>query len=110
VISIPALTRSLHGDRVAFDEHGDLLEMDIPDGFGPATLVVSEVTDALKSVDDTGLVSRSVDRGAMWVVDAIVVSRIVLTSLEPDELTIEGLLEAVRRAGFDWQISPTSAL
>jgi hypothetical protein len=70
---------------------------------------VSPVTDALKEVDDAGLVVGSTDKNTVWSVDAIVLNSIVLRRLPEETYGPEDLIEAVRGAGFAWQIRPTYA-
>jgi hypothetical protein len=74
---------------------------------GPAALLVSDVTEAVKRVED-GVVVESVDRRKMWAVEAIVLNRIVLRRLDEEEVSVEGLFDSVRAAGFAWQIRPIS--
>jgi len=108
VISIDDL-RALAGDGlVAFDSRGGLVDVGPLDPVGPATLIVSEVTDALKRVDDRGTVVESLDRSQSWMVEAIVLSSSALAALSGD-MEVEDLLLAVPAAGFEWVVSPTSA-
>lgn len=109
MISVDNLRRHTVGDWVAFDKHGDIVEYLVPKDIGPATLSVSAVTDALKEVDPAGRVVASIDKNTVWSVDAIVLNSIVLRRLPEGEYGVEALIEAVRQAGFAWQISPTSA-
>lgn len=108
MISPSSLARSAIGDRAVFDKHGNLLDIDIPTQIGPAALLVSPVTDAVKRVDDGRV--ESLDRDQMWLVEAIVLHRDVLDRLEDREMTAEDLLSAVRDVGHTWQISPISDL
>lgn len=107
VISIGRLTGILDGDWVVFDKHGNPVDLDVPGDVGPAALLVSDVTEAVKRVED-GVVVESVDRRKMWAVEAIVLNRIVLRRLDEEEVSVEGLLDSVRAAGFAWQIRPIS--
>lgn len=107
MISTSSLTANLIGDWVAFDERGEPLRVDIPPTIGPAAFLVSEVTDAVKRVAD-GVV-RSLDRDQLWAVEAIVLNRVVLPHLGEAEMTVDELIESVRRAGFAWQISPVAS-
>lgn len=109
MISIANLRETLKGDLVAFDKHGMILDVEIPDGIGPAALLVSPVTDALKTVGPDGRLEVSVDRDLMWSVDAIVLSSVIIGRLDDRDLSAEDLLDMVRDAGFSWQISPTCA-
>ncbi|HEX6286462.1 MAG TPA: hypothetical protein VFZ80_03175 [Acidimicrobiia bacterium] len=108
MISIESLAEHLAGDWVAFDKYGNVLDYIVPNDIGPATLAVSPVTDALKEVDEADRVVGSVDKNAVWSVDAIVLNSIVLRRLPNDAYEAEDLIQAVRDAGFSWQISPTS--
>lgn len=107
VISTSRLTDSLVRDWVAFDQHGNPLEIEIPGDIGPAALLVSPVTEAVKRVEGDNVVS--LDRDQMWLVEAIVLNRVVLRRLEDQEMTAEDLLTAVREKGYSWQISPFSS-
>lgn len=109
VISIEQLRDQLDGDWVAFDSHGEVVDYVVPKDIGPATLSVSPMTDAMKQVDEADRVVGSVDKNSVWSVDAIVLNSIVLKRLPDATFTAEDLIEAVRDAGFAWQISPTSA-
>jgi hypothetical protein len=107
VISIVELRSRVEGGHVVFDKTGALVDIPAPPDAGPATLVVSEMPDALKTVD-SDVITGSMDRAEVWVVDAIVLDREVLDCLE-GEITAEELISKVRRAGYEWQVSPTSA-
>lgn len=102
------LKDQIEGEWVAFDKHGRVVQFAVPEDFAPATLSVSPVTDALKRVDEADRVVGSVDKGSVWMVDVILLSSTVLGRLPDDVFTAEELLEAVREAGFVWQVSPTS--
>lgn len=103
MISTSRLTGSLRGNWVAFDKRGNPLEIDVPGDIGPAALLVSPVTDAVKRLE--GDTVESVDRDQMWLVEAIVLNTVVLRRLGELEATPEELLAAVREAGYSWQIS-----
>jgi hypothetical protein len=107
VISIAELRIGVADGRVIFDRTGALVDAPASPDTGPATLLVSEMTDALKTVE-AGRITGSIDRAQVWVVEAIVLDREVLDHLQ-GEVTVEELIGQVREAGFDWQISPTSA-
>lgn len=107
MISTARLVEGLIGDWVAFDGSGETFEVDIPGSIGPAALLVSPVTDALKRVE--GGVVESVDRDQMWEVEAMVLNRVVLRRLGEEEMSTEELMAAVRELGFRWQISPVAA-
>lgn len=108
VISIARLRDRLEDDRVSFNKWGHPVEIEIPAGLGPATMLVVEVTDALKDVDFADRVTGSVDRAGMWSVQALVLDRSVLQRLEGDEMPVEDLIEAVEAAGVAWSVSPIS--
>lgn len=108
-ISIEALRQHLDGDWVAFDKYGNVVEYAVPSDIGPATLSVTPVTDALKEVDSADRVVGSTDKNTVWLVDAIVLNSIVLRRLPDETYDAEDLIEAVRGAGFAWQIRPSSA-
>lgn len=107
MISIAELRSGVEDGRVVFDKMGAVVDIPPPPGADPATLLVSEMTDALKTVED-GRITGSMDRAQVWVVDAIVLAVEVLDHLE-GEVTVEDLIGKVRHAGFEWQVSPTSA-
>lgn len=108
MISPSRLAQSIVGDRAVFDQHGNLLDIDIPSGVGPATLLVAPVTDAVKRLDDDRV--ESLDRDQMWLVEAIVLHRDILDHIGDREIDAEDLLTAVRDAGHSWQVSPISGL
>ena len=107
MISIAELRGQVVDGRVAFDETGAVVDVPCPADAGPAVLVVSEMTDALKTVEEDRI-TGSVDRSQVWSVDAIVLAGEVLDRLD-DEMPVEDLIEAVRKAGYRWQVSPISA-
>ena len=109
MISIAALRQRIEGDWVAFDKHGNKVAYDVPKDIGPATMSVSPVVDAIKRIDEADRVVESVPRESLWEVDAIVLNSVVLGRLDDRVLTAEELIEAVREAGFVWEISSTSA-
>lgn len=96
------------GDRVAFDNQGTVLDIPLPDA-GPAVLLVSEVTDAVKRVVGDRVVA-SVDRRDAWMVEGMVLHRQVLDRLNGETLSTVDLLEAVRAAGFAWEVSPMTSV
>ena len=108
VISLETLREALVGDRVAFDKHGTVLELEIADEAGPALLLVSEVTDAVKRLEDDRVVG-SVDRGQLWAVDVIVLDRSVLDQLGTGSMRPEEVVEAVSAAGYAWEVSSTTS-
>jgi hypothetical protein len=108
VISLRIVAAAMTGDRVAFDNHGTVLEIPLP-GAGPAILLVSEVTDAVKRVVGDRVVA-SVDRREAWMVEGMVLHRQVLDRLDGETLSTVDLLEAVRAAGFAWEVSPMTSV
>jgi len=52
---------------------------------------------------------ESLDRDEMWLVEAIVLNKVVLRRLGVLDATAEDLLLAVREAGYSWQVSPISS-
>lgn len=105
MISIEALRGELDGDWVAIDRHGQVVDYEVPKDIGPATLSVSPMTEALKRVDQDDRVVGDLDRDTVWTVDALVLNTVVLRRLPEREYTAEELIDAVREAGFAWQIS-----
>jgi hypothetical protein len=106
VISTSRLKASLVGDRVVFDERGEPIEVEVPTTIGPAALLVSSVTDAVKRVVEGRI--ESLDRDGVWAVEAIVLNQVVLRRLEDDEMTPTELLARVRELGYAWEINPVS--
>jgi hypothetical protein len=108
MISIRRLAGIVKGHWAVFDESGDPVDVPVPKDVGPAALLVTDVTDALKRVDGSGSVVASVDRTGMWALVAIALNEVVLRRLEGAEMPLWELMEAVRAAGFAWQIRPIS--
>ena len=92
---------------MAFDEHGVVLDVAIPEAAGPATFLVSPVTDAAKRVEGDRVV-ESIDREEIWWVEAFVLDRQVLDRLGDGSMSAMELLKAVRAAGYEWGVSSTS--
>lgn len=95
-------------DWVMFDHQGNILDVEVPAGAGPATFIVTPVTEAVKAVEG-GKVSGSVDRSKLWRVEAFLLNRIVVDKLENSSFTIDELLDAVDGTGISWQAVPRSA-
>lgn len=108
MISIAELRGGVEDGRVVFDKTGTVISTRPPESLSPATLLVSEMTDALKTVE-SGRITGSMDRTRVWVVDAIALDAVVLDHLE-GEISVEDLIAEVREAGFEWQVSPISDL
>jgi hypothetical protein len=104
VISISRLTEILVDDWVVFDERGGPVDTEVPVSTDAAALLVTPMTDAVKRVDD-GVV-HSLDRDRMWVVEAIILNRMVLDRLGEETMSFEELFDAVRGLGHSWQINP----
>lgn len=107
MISISLLIENLSGDWIAFDRHGEPVDIEIPGSIGPAAFLVTTVTDAVKRIDGDSV--ESMDRDQMWAVDAMVLNRVVLQKLN-GEMSVEALIAGVRELGYSWQISPSSSL
>jgi hypothetical protein len=92
-------------DWVVVRPGGEPVEMTIPPDIGPATLLVSPVTDALKTVSD-GRVVGSLHRDSLWAVEAFALNRVVISRLkEEEEMSPYDLHEAVSNMAFGWQIA-----
>lgn len=89
------------------DAEGRRVEREVPPNAGPASLLVSEVSDAVKKVRGDRVVG-SIHRGRLWSVEAFVLNRIVLARLDCGPVDAEALLEAVAATGFAWQAVPVS--
>jgi hypothetical protein len=109
MISIGRLSGIVEEGWAVFDEHGEPVDVPVPKDVGPAALLVTDVTDALKRVDEKGHVVESVDRTGVWSLVAIVLNEVVLRRLEEAETPVGELMETVRAAGFAWQIRPISS-
>ncbi len=103
MISISRLREGIVGDRVVFDQRGDLADVDVSHAGGRAILVVVPVTDAVKRVE-RGRV-ESLDRDRMWAIEAIALEKVVVEQFDVDELSVEELLAAVPQMGYPWEIS-----
>lgn len=90
-------------DWVTVGEKGEPLGVAVPNTAGPATLLVTPVTDALKTLSAEGLIDSSVDRDTTWVVVGFALNRVVIRALADEAMTNEELLEAVGEQGLTWQ-------
>lgn len=89
-------------DRMLIDDSGELFEVDgLPEDAPIPALVVGKVTEAVKQVE-TGTVVHHLDRDALWVVEGFLLDRNVVDSLPDDVDSSTRLIEAVRKAGFEW--------
>lgn len=106
VIDISALQELVERgqDWVMVAPDGTTEDPVLPSAAGPANLVVSEVTDAVKLVGQDGLVECSVDRERLWALRVLLVNREVLVRLEPEVVDAVTFLEIVSDAGFRWQV------
>lgn len=109
MIEISALREGLigDGDWVMFDPEGNILHGEVPAGAGPATLIVTPVTDAVKTVEE-GKVTGSVDRSSLWKVEAFLLDVTVLDKLGAGPIDADSLLDAVEATGISWQVMPRS--
>lgn len=107
MIDLAVLRESLaeQGDWVMFDSDGNILHGEVPPSAGPATLIVTPVTDAVKAVEH-GMVTGSIDRSKLWRVEAFLLNRIALDKLGDGSVDVDSLLDA---AGISWQVVPRSA-
>jgi hypothetical protein len=106
VIDIPALRGALSVDQdwVIVEPGGTPLDWTVPPNAGPATLLVSRVTDAVMRIEPDGLFGGSVDRERLWAVDAFLLNRVVLDELRCGPVDPQELLDAVRETGIAWQV------
>ena len=109
MISMSALRSGIRGDWVVIDARGRVVEIDPPSGVGPAVMLVSEVVDAVKTVEHE-VVAGSVDRDELWSLRGIALHRIVLGQLGDGVLALDEMIARVRDAGFNWEVSRTSDL
>ncbi len=93
-------------DWIVVRPTGEPVDMEIPPNIGPATLLVSTVTDALKTVSEDGFVDGSLDREAVWGVEAFALNRVVVRRLEGGEMSALDLYRAVIGLRLGWQVSP----
>jgi hypothetical protein len=105
MISSPLLRELLgDSDTIVVDISGASREVEgLPDDTEPPALVVANVSEAVKQVED-GVVAGYLNRDAMWAVDGFVLSREVVSALPEAVDSAESLIEAVSRAGFRWNV------
>lgn len=105
VLTVSRLQELLGEDQdwIVVRPTGEPVDMEIPADIGPATLLVSPMTDALKSLSEDGFVDGSLDREAIWGVEAFALNRVVVRRLEGDEMSARDLYEAVIGLHFGWQ-------
>ncbi|MGB7860710.1 MAG: hypothetical protein WBM90_09455, partial [Acidimicrobiia bacterium] len=106
MLDISALNARLAEDEnwVLFDTAGAPLDLRVPRDIGPATLLVSPVTDALKTMNEDGLVVESLDRAHVWSVVGYALNRVVLKKLDHVKMSPEQLYEAVVGLRLGWQV------
>jgi hypothetical protein len=76
-------------------------------GAGPAVLVVTEVTDAVKKVEG-GRVVGSLDRDGLWAIRSIELDSDVFRRLSTERMDVAALIEKVDEAGYRWRVIPLS--
>lgn len=86
------------------------MEVQVPEDFGPAVLLVAPVTDALKKVSPDGLVEGSVDRGSILQVEGIALDAATIAGLDEDELQMAPLICAVIENGVELDARPAASL
>jgi hypothetical protein len=94
--------------RVAFDVEGRSLPIQPTEGHGPAVMLVSEVTEAVKEVSGDR-VTGAVDRDDLYRVVGFELDRRVIDQLAPEDLTAEQLIVAVEAMGHVWEPIPHSS-
>ena len=94
-----------HRDWIVVRPTGEPVDTEIPPDIGPATLLVSTMTDALKTVSEDGFVDGSLDRESVWKVEAIALNRVVVSRLEGEEMSPLDLYRAVIGLRLGWQIA-----
>ena len=94
---------------LAFTASGERVAIPSDASFGPATLLVSAASDALKTVSDRDFIEGSVDRDDVWTAEAFVLQREVIEMLEGEFLTPSDIYEAVASLGYEWIVSPMSS-
>lgn len=106
LLDISALNARLgEGENwVLFDIAGTPFDLPVPRDIGPATLLVSPVTDALKTMSEDGLVVESLDRANVWSVVGYALNRVVLKKLDHVNMSPDQLYEAVVGLRLGWQV------
>jgi hypothetical protein len=87
-------------------------QLDFPDLGVPAspTLLVTSVTDALKTVSDDGLVTGSLDRRDMWRVVGYHLDEKTSHRLAQGNIGIDRIHQGVVEMGLAWQALPIDDL
>lgn len=102
VISSRELSRT-RASVVAFDIEGLLLGSTSVGDKAETSLVAGPVSDAIKIVGDGGLVVGGRNREDLLQLEGFIVATAVLAELD-DELSAEGLIEAVEKLGYEWSV------
>ncbi len=110
MLDIPAI-RDAAADhrRVMLDADGNLRpsgDFSFPDS--PAVLIVGDVTEAVKRVEEDAVIGP-IDRDELWAVKGFILDREVVDDLPLQLESPADLIEAVKEAGYRWvAIGPTS--
>ena len=91
---------------VVVDPWGQVVDLSLPKGMAPATLLVAPVTEALKRVSEEGMVIGAIDRDQVWEVAAFALSHHALRRLDGEFTSAHHLYRAVNEAGLVWQARP----
>lgn len=96
--------------RIWITSSGELSEFDgLPEDTLIPALVVGHVTEAVKQIE-TGTITQYLNRDALWAVQGFVLDRQVISSLPDGVDSAADLVEAVTRAGYEWQTVVLSPL
>ena len=87
-----------------FGADGSRIDTEVFNDSGRAALLVTTVTDAVRTVTPDGLVAGSLDRESLWAVEGFALTAAVVRALPELEFTPEGLLEAVANLGTEWDV------
>ena len=106
MLTVSRLQEMLGEDRdwIFVRPTGEPVDMEVPPNLGPATMLVSSMTDALKTVSKDGFVDGSIDRDSVWIVEAFALSRAVVQLLEGEEMSARDLHGSVMGLQFGWQV------
>ena len=87
---------------VLIDISGRPYQVDgLPDDVSVPSLVVGNVTEAVKQVE-AGTVVQYLNRDTLWAVEGFLLDSDVVDRLPDDVDSSERLIDAVREAGFEW--------
>jgi len=104
VIDFQGLRRMVavgHGPIVVDNSGRPLTTDGLPDDAPIPSLIVGQVTEAVKQVGD-GMVTRYLNRDVLWAVKGFVLGHDVIGGLPDDIDSPERLIDAVREAGHEW--------